>query len=66
MTGAETSCSVHVDLRDRPSPDLETLIYRLAQESITEAADGGATTITVSVTDGRGTIELEIFGCPRC
>jgi signal transduction histidine kinase len=51
---------VHVELRDRPSPDLETLIYRLAQESITEAACDGATAISVTVTDGDGPINLTI------
>ena len=60
ITRSETSCSVHVDLRERPTPDLETLIYRLAQESITEAAGRGATAISVTVTDGDGPIDLTI------
>jgi signal transduction histidine kinase len=60
ITRSETSCSVNVDLRERPSPDLETLIYRLAQESITEAARDGARAISVTVTDRDGPIELSI------
>jgi signal transduction histidine kinase len=60
LTRPETSCDVRVALSDRPGLDLETLIYRIAQESITDAADRGATTITVSVTDGNGAIELAI------
>jgi signal transduction histidine kinase len=60
FAGTPTSCDVHVDLRERPSLDLETLIYRIAQESITDAADAGATMICVSVADVEAAIELTI------
>lgn len=60
FAGTPTSCGVRVVLRERPSLDLETLIYRIAQESITDAADAGATTISVAVTDEDAAIELTI------